>query len=361
MSVLSDSVSWKKHCTLCPRACAANRNAGGTACGVRRRSAAFCGEGAALRLAWAGLHFGEEPPVTGAGGSGTVFVTGCNLRCSFCQNYQISREGMGAVVSVDEFAGICLALEKAGAENINIVTGSHSVPALADGLRAAVRQGLSIPVLWNSSGYESVESLRLLEGLVSVWLPDLKSFDADFSYGVFRARDYPEVAAAALGYMVNAAPLSFASGRGGSEVIRSGVIVRHLALPGRLEDTRRVLTWFKENAADKAFLSLMTQYTPVPKAGAPFASGEGGVSLGEKAAFPQRYTTKDEYNRLLETLDSLEIENGFLQELNPDSEWLPDFSRVQPFSSSLAKPVWHWRCGFVSAQNENRENHESRV
>ena len=159
------SESWKAACTLCPRGCGAARGAAGG-------KAAFCGEGSQLRLAWAGLHFGEEPLITGAGGSGAVFVTGCSLRCPFCQNWQISHKGMGRPVSAEEFASICLALEKAGAENTNIVTGSHVIPLVADGLKAARDRGLKLPVVRNSSAYESVGSLRLLEGLVSVWLPD---------------------------------------------------------------------------------------------------------------------------------------------------------------------------------------------
>lgn len=319
---------WLSACSLCPRACGASR--------AEAAASAFCGEAADLRLAWAGLHFGEEPPVTGAGGSGTVFVTGCNLRCSFCQNRQISQEGMGAPVSRSAFAGICLALEKAGAENINIVTGSHAVPALADGLREARERGLSVPVLWNSSAYESVDTLRRLEGLVSVWLPDFKSMDADFSAAVFRARDYPQRAAEALLYMAETSPLSSGPARSGStEVLRSGVIVRHLALPGRLADTESVLRWYKENLDGRALLSLMTQYTPIP--GSP------------AVPFPDRFTEQEEYGSLLALLEQLDIGDGFLQELNPDDEWLPDFSREQPFSSDLARPVWHWKTGFLPA------------
>ncbi len=334
MNMNGGTGTWQESCTLCPRNCAAARNGNPTG--------AFCGETDGLRLSWAGLHFGEEPPVTGQGGSGTVFVTGCNLRCSFCQNYQISREGMGKAVSKKDFASICLALEKAGAENINIVTGSHSVPYLAEGLREAREQGLSIPVLWNSSAYESTGVLKLLEGLVTVWLPDFKSSDPDFSAEVFRARDYPEKAAEAILYMTDTSPMVF-NERG---LLQSGVIMRHLSLPGRLKDTGEILRWFKDNLDGRALLSLMTQYTPVPAA---------EKKLWGKEPFPQRYTEENEYDALLEMLDSLQIDNGFLQELNPDSEWLPDFSRTQPFSSSLAKPVWHWKQGFTAIASPSPE------
>ena len=286
-----------------------------------------------MRLAWAGLHFGEEPPITGSGGSGAVFATGCNLRCPFCQNWQISREGMGRAVSLEEFASICLALEKAGAENINIVTGSHAIPLIADGLKEARDRGLALPVVWNSSAYESVSSLKLLEGLVSVWLPDFKTMDTDFAASMFRARDYPERAAESILYMASVSPLEYGAGRDGkSQALKGGVIMRHLALPARLDDTERILRWYKANLDGRALLSLMTQYTPVPAAG--------------ESPLPNRFTSEEECERLVTLLDTLEIEEGFLQELIPDDEWLPDFSKVQPFSSALAKPIWHCGKGF---------------
>ena len=320
--------TWQATCRLCPRGCGAPRKEGA------KPSAAFCGEGSGLRLAWAGLHFGEEPPIAGAGGSGAVFVTGCNLRCPFCQNWQISREGMGRPVSAEEFAAICIALEDAGAENVNIVTGSHAIPLIADGLKEARKRGLKIPVVWNSSAYESVASLKLLEGLVSIWLPDFKTMDADFAGAVLHARDYPERTAEAILYMAASSPLEYAAGKDGkTQALKSGVIMRHLALPARLEDTERVLRWFKRNLEGCALLSLMTQYTPVPAAGA--------------SSLPNRFTSGDEYARLVEMLEAINIEEGFLQELNPDDEWLPDFSERQPFSSALAKPVWCWKEGFA--------------
>jgi putative pyruvate formate lyase activating enzyme len=316
-------------CLACPRACGINRNAG-----VR----GICGETAELRLSWAGLHFGEEPPVTGAGGSGTIFITGCNLRCSFCQNFQISQCGMGRSVDSVEFADICLALENAGAENINVVTGSHVIPAIAEGLAAARARGLSIPILWNSSSYETTEALSMLDGLVSVWLPDLKTLNPLLAESAFRASDYPKVAKRAIRFMADRSPLSFAGADAdATRKITSGVIVRHLALPGKLADTELVLRWFAEHLAGKALLSLMTQYTPVPANPA-----SKGID-----AFPNRALERGEYDRLTAMLEELGIEDGFYQELVEDTEWLPDFDRTQPFSSSLAKPAWHWKTGFV--------------
>jgi putative pyruvate formate lyase activating enzyme len=166
---------------------------------------------------------------------------------------------------------------------------------------------------------------------VTVWLPDLKTLNPVLSENVFRAGDYPKAAKRAIRYMTSRAPLAFAG-----ESITSGVIVRHLALPGRLADTELVLRWFKEHLDGKALLSLMTQYTPVTAS--PHAK--------DIDAFPDRLLDQGEFERLTSLLEELGIEGGFYQELVPDTSWLPDFSRVQPFSSALARPVWHWSCGF---------------
>lgn len=324
-------------CRTCPRNCGTNRNAG---------LKGFCGETADLRIAWAGLHFGEEPPVTGKGGSGTIFITGCNLRCKFCQNFQISQDGTGRTVDASEFADICLALADIGAGNINIVTGSHAIPAIATGLREARKRGLAIPVLWNSSAYETPEALALLDGLVSAWLPDLKTLNPLLSENVFHAADYPKVAKKAIRFMADRSPLVIEKGdeNAPSGKMVSGVIVRHLALPGRLADTELVLRWFAEHLADKAVLSLMTQYTPV----------HANPHARDIDAFPDRTLDRGEYDRLTELLEELGIDNGFYQELVEDTEWLPDFNRTQPFSSSLARPVWHWSCGFEMPQNDKK-------
>lgn len=306
-----------EYCMVCPRACGVNRNAGETG---------FCGETAGLRIAWAGLHFGEEPPITGTGGSGTIFITGCNLGCSFCQNYQISRESMGAAVSYETFLAICNALKSAGAENVNIVTGSHAIPALASFLRKARNEGFSLPVLWNSSGYESVEALRLLDGLVDRWLPDLKTLNPALSQRLFNAPEYPETAKKALCYMAQQAA---------SSTCQPAMIVRHLVLPEQIPETAAVLSWFSENLRDRAILSLMTQYTPVK------------LDVDDTEQPAQRYITEEEYNTLPELLTRFEIDDGFFQELVEDSSWLPDFTRTQPFSSALARPVWHWKDGFI--------------
>ncbi|MBQ3671223.1 MAG: radical SAM protein [Treponema sp.] len=324
-------------CVLCPRRCGADRT-------VRT---GFCREGEELRVSVACLHFGEEPLLTVHGGSGTIFLTGCNLRCAFCQNYQISQKGLGRAVSCDEFAEICLRLEKAGAENINIVTGSHHAPAVAKGLSEARRRGLSVPVCWNSSGYDSVESLSLLDGLVSIYLPDLKTLSAELSGSLCDAADYPEAAKKAVSWMISHNPLKIVEVEKDGvkkEKIMSGVIVRHLFLPGKFFETADVLAWLKEHADKKAIISLMSQYTPVP-------FKESGEELSRRMraldAIENRLVSEGEDADLRDLVEAYDFDYLFYQDLCADTEWLPDFERTQPFSYKLAKPVWHWKDGFI--------------
>ena len=305
-------------CLLCPRACAVDRTGGETA---------FCGETAVVRAACACLHFGEEPPVTGTGGSGTVFFTGCTLRCRACQNAQLSREGLGAGLSTAALAEVFLRLQRAGAENVNAVTGTHFLPGILDAWKAARARGLLIPLVWNSSGYETVEAVRTLAPHVSFFLPDLKTLDADLAAYWFKAPDYPRHAAAALLAMVDARPLE----RGPDGTPTRGVIVRHLVLPGRVDATRAVLAWFAEHLAGRALLSLMSQYTPIP---------------GQAVEPPfDRGLAPEEWAQAQAALGDTGIEDGYVQELVPATEWLPDFTRERPFSAELSRMVWHARDG----------------
>lgn len=325
-------------CTQCPRNCKTDRSNG--KCG-------FCRESEDLKIATACLHFGEEPLITVFGGSGTIFVSGCTLRCSFCQNYQISQQGMGKAVDREEFVAMCLRLQDLGAENINIVTGSHHIPKLAEFLGAAKVSGLSIPITWNSSGYESVESLELLKGIVDVWLPDFKTVNSIMSKELFAAEDYPSVAKKAIRWMVNNTPMNIVEVTKNGEIrekMMSGTIIRHLVLPGRIDDTRLALDWLKRTADGKSCISLMSQYTPVPFQGSAEELEWRKKSLG---AFQNRLINTDEDKTLRELIDSYDFEWLFYQDLSDDTSWLPDFGRIQPFSNALAKPVWHFSCGMT--------------
>ncbi|MEL3907675.1 MAG: radical SAM protein [Treponemataceae bacterium] len=326
-----DSVrSWYSACRICPHACGVNR--------YKRKG--FCGEDAQLRLAWAGLHFGEEPVLTAKGGSGVIFVTGCNLQCSFCQNYQISQEGLGRVVGETEFVEIALALQEAGAENINIVTGTHHAILLAYYIERAKAQGLKLPIVWNTSSYESQAIIRKLSKTVDIWLADIKTFSFKTAVGLFNTPDYVEVAKLAIETMAEQTKLRFENAENSNTEkakLVSGLIVRHLALPDNLDDSYNLLKWFSEKLKNKSLLSLMTQYTPVEK-------NKKNCTI---KAFENRLLNKNENETLRKFLENLEIDNGFYQELNPDYSWLPNFTKTQTFSSKLSTPIWHYTCGFI--------------
>ena len=293
-----------------------------------------------MRIGTAVIHCGEEPPLVGFGGSGTIFVSGCNMGCAFCQNYQVSQSdwnsggtSLGKAVTPLTFAAICDALRAKGAENINIVTGSHAIPGIIEGFDIArkadaLRAEKPLPVLWNSSAYESTDALELLRGYADIYLPDLKTLDSGIAQKFFNAPDYPQTAQAAILKMID-----MISGRVNANGFSSyedfeayeRVIIRHLILPGYLESTRTVLRWFAENVKGRAMLSLMTQYTPIPNRNGPM---------------PKRYLTQEEYDTVLYWLEEFDIEDGFCQELVTGSDWLPDFNRHNPFPSKLSVPAW---------------------
>lgn len=319
-------------CKQCPRKCGINRS---------ENKSGFCGETSDLRVAFAGLHFGEEPLITVFGGSGTIFFTGCTLKCAFCQNYQISQNGYGKSISIEEFAQICLKLQENGAENINLVTGSHHIPFIAEGIKKAKEKGVTVPFCWNSSAYESVEMLKLLKGLVTIWLPDFKTLDSKLSRQLFVAPDYPEVAANAIKWMIENNPLKIKDVSKGDETrekMESGVIIRHLFLPGKFVETADVLQWLKENADGKACISLMSQYTPVP-------FKEESLLLKKRtevlSVIENRLVNAQEDEDLQDLIEAYDFDYLFYQELSDDTSWLPDFTRPQPFSNKLARPLWH--------------------
>ena len=315
-----------RSCRLCPRDCGVDRLEGETG---------FCGETAEIRLAWAGLHRGEEPPVSGTGGSGTLFFSGCTLGCVFCQNRQLSRGLAGRTVSPEELTEIFLELERQGAENLNLVTGTHFLPGILQALEEGRRRGLALPVVWNSSGYEKPESLALLAPEVALWLPDLKTLDETLARRMFAAADYPRHAAGAIRWMQSAG----ASGlpldpEDPEESGRVGMIVRHLVLPGELSSTGKVLEWYRDFALPGTVLSVMTQYTPV---------------AGADPGAPDRFLRDQEAESVYEMLEELDIQEGFFQGLPGESsggepgDWEPDFSRREPFPGDFARGIWFWK------------------
>ncbi len=303
-------------CTLCPRRCHVNRLAGQTG---------YCGQTAELKAARAALHFWEEPCLSGTDGSGTVFFSGCSLRCVFCQNYNIAVGRAGQVISRQRLSDIFLELQEKGAHNINLVTPTHFIPQIIGALEHAKDHGLSIPVLYNTGGYEETASLRLLDGLIDIYLPDLKYFSSDLSAKFSNAPDYFEKASAAIAEMYRqvGAPVwedtSVPPGDAGSRsddahmpLLRRGMIVRHLILPGQTKDSKKILRYLHETYGDNIYISIMNQYTPLPHV----------THISEL----NRRVTKEEYDRVLLFAERIGIQKGFRQEGSAaEASFIPEF------------------------------------
>ncbi|MBN2737917.1 MAG: radical SAM protein [Spirochaetales bacterium] len=302
-----------KNCKLCPRDCRIDRT---------QNQRGFCGEKDKLKIAIACLHLGEEPPLSGENGSGTIFFTGCTLKCEFCQNCQLSHESLGAEVTCQELADIMLRLQNAGAANINIVTGTHFAPGIKEALLLAKKQNLSLPILWNTSGFESLATLQFLEDVIDIYVPDLKSLDKEISRKFFHHSGYPEAATQGILYMLKAKPLIYQG-----DLLKQGVLVRHLALPGYIQASKDVLRWFADHLQGRGLFSLMFQYSALPQ---------------DNLIQPQGSISEAESQELLKTLDELGLEEGFVQELETDTQWLPDFNKQSPFPPGFSRTLWHF-------------------
>lgn len=238
-------------CTLCPKKCMINRNRG---------EIGFCRTGNKIKIGKAYLHKWEEPCITGKNGSGTIFFSGCNLRCVFCQNYEISDRGVGKEIDVKEFMGICLDLQDKGATNINLVTPTHYIPLIIDGIKMAKDNGLKIPIVYNTSGYERVEILKKLEEIVDIYLPDFKYFDDLYADKYSGCKDYFKYTSEAIDEMVRQKSKCIFDKDGN---MISGVIIRHLILPGCKDDSKKILKYLYDKYENRVFYSIMNQYTPV--------------------------------------------------------------------------------------------------
>lgn len=291
-------------CELCPRACGADRAAG---------ERGVCGADGRLLVARAALHFWEEPPISGEGGSGTIFFSGCPVRCVYCQNADIALGEHAREISVERLAAIMGELEAAGALNINCVTPTHYAPQIREAVALARAAGLALPVLWNTSGYETVRAVRDNAGFVDAYLTDFKYADAELAQRYSCAPDYPEVALAALGAMVEMTGAPRYDEYRGQERLVSGVIVRHLMLPGALENSKAVVRLLHERFGNAIRLSLMNQYTPVIARAAGAGSSRAARAL---AACPELADTVPdvEYEQLLDYADALGVEDYFWQE-----------------------------------------------
>ena len=293
-------------CTLCPRACHADRTEG---------QKGRCHVDAQIRVARAALHMWEEPCLSGRSGSGAVFFSGCALGCIFCQNREIASGKAGLVISEARLAEIFLELQEKGANNINLVTAGHYVPQVVRALACAKSQGLRIPIVYNSSGYEKAETLRQLEGLIDIYLPDLKYLTPELAAAYSHASDYPQYAMEAIAEMVRQQPQAEFMPEDRTEaspIMRRGVIVRHLLLPGHVREAKKVVGYLHETYGDQIYISMMNQYTP----------------MSEKFVDPNlnRRVTKREYERLLDYAAEIGVENGFYQEgATADESFIPEF------------------------------------
>ena len=288
-------------CTLCPRACHVNRLQGQTG---------YCGQTADIMAARASLHYWEEPCISGTSGSGTVFFSGCNLRCVFCQNHNIAIGKAGRIITPEHLTEIYLQLQEQGANNINLVTPTHFLPQIVLSLEAARKQGLHIPVVYNTGSYESPDALRHLEGLVDIYLPDLKYFSAELSATYSHAPDYFETACAAIAEMYRLAGDPVIDPATG--LMQRGVIVRHLILPGHTKDSKKILRYLHETYGNHIYISIMNQYTPLPQT----------ADIKEL----NRTVTPEEYDRVLRFAERIGIEQGFRQEGSAASEsFIPEF------------------------------------
>lgn len=293
-----------KVCTLCPRNCGVDRKNG---------EKGICGQTDEVKVARAALHFWEEPCISGTAGSGTVFFSGCCLHCVFCQNEPIANGAVGRIVTTERLAEICLELQQQGAHNINLVTPGHFIPRIRESLLLAKRRGLTLPIVYNTGSYESVEALRSLEGLIDIYLPDFKYMSSTLSAKYSHAADYADVAKAAIAEMVRQTgePLFDEDGEDG--LMKRGTIVRHLTLPGCMEDSKEILKYLYDTYGNQIYISIMNQFTP----------------LRNVEAFPElnRKITEAEYDALTDYAIDLGIEQGFIQEGETAEEsFIPDFN-----------------------------------
>ncbi|SDB11978.1 putative pyruvate formate lyase activating enzyme [Pseudobutyrivibrio sp. YE44] len=287
-------------CNLCPRNCGVNRD----------NSRGVCQVSSTVKVARAALHYWEEPCISGENGSGAVFFSGCPLHCVFCQNEEISHGLVGKEITIEQLSQVYLDLQAKGANNINLVTGTHYIPAIVESVTRARAHGLNIPIIYNTSGYEKVESLKMLDGIVNAYLPDFKYWDSSLAKTYSKAADYPEVAKVAIDEMVRQCPQVIFDDRG---FIQSGVIVRQLLLPRHTRDSKAIIKYLFETYGNSIYMSIMSQYTPMPQI---------------KDTYPElnRRVTKREYESVIDYAIALGVDQAFIQDRKVAKEsFIPSF------------------------------------
>lgn len=291
-----------ENCNICPHRCGVNRMNGKTG---------RCKATDKVKVALASIHNFEEPCISGKNGSGTVFFSNCNLNCVFCQNYEISQLGKGKEISIEELADIFIKQQNKNVHNINLVTPTIYIYQIIEAIKLARDKGLKIPIVYNSNGYENVEALKHLKGYIDIYLPDLKYSNNEIAYKYSNIKNYYENAVQAIKEMYNQVGTPIIDENG---IMKKGLMIRHLVLPNQLQNSKDVLKWINDNMDKKVFVSVMAQYFPTYRA----------------KNFPEisRKLTKEEYNEIEQYLYSLDLENGYIQELGEhEEEYVPDFSR----------------------------------
>ena len=283
-----------EECTLCPFKCKVNRN---------KNELGRCRAGNKIKIGLYSLHYDEEPCISGKSGSGTVFFSNCNLKCEFCQNYKISCESKGEEISIEKLSEIFLEQQNNGANNINLVTAVPYIPHILEAIKKAKEKGLNIPILYNTSGYENIETLKMLEGYIDIYLPDFKYYDNDLAMRLSKVKDYREKAEAAILEMKRQVGENIYDQNG---IMRKGLIIRHLVLPNNIQNSKDILKWIKENLGEETTISLMAQYFPTYKA------------LENKEI--NRKLTKEEYEEIENYLYELNLKNGYIQDVEDEEE-----------------------------------------
>lgn len=290
-----------KQCEICPHRCGINRKEG---------KIGRCKASDKIKIALYWVHNFEEPCISGTKGSGTVFFSNCNLNCIFCQNYEISQKGRGKEITIEELADIFLKQQEKGVENINLVTPTSYVVQIIEAIKIARKNGLKLPIVYNTNGYENVDTIKMLDGYVDVYLPDLKYVDDELGEKCSKVKNYSEIATKAILEMQKQVGKTQINENG---IMEKGIIVRHLVLPGHVENSKKVLRWLKENLNEENYVSVMAQYFPTYL-----------VKEKEEYRDLNRKLTKEEWRNIEKFIDELDFKNGYIQELGEhEEEYVP--------------------------------------
>ena len=284
-------------CTICPHKCGIDRS----------NNIGRCKATDKIKIALYSIHNFEEPCISGENGSGTIFFSNCNMNCVYCQNYEISQLGKGKEITIDELANIMIEQQEKGFQNINLVTPTSYSLHIIEAIKIARRNGLNIPIVYNTNGYESVETLKLLEGFIDIYLPDLKYYKNELAQKYSKVNNYFEIATQAIKEMYRQVGAPVLDEKG---VMKKGLMIRHLILPNEVENSKKILSWIKENMDNNVYISIMAQYFPTYKA--------------KEIEKLSRKITQEEYNEVEEYLYNLDLENGYIQELGEhEEEYVP--------------------------------------